>query len=212
MAVKYDLFKVPNLVTKGKERYSARVIINGEVDLEKIADIVASRSTVKQGDVLAAWKGMLQVIKEELSEGRRVHLDGLCYMNLSAQSDIVRSTTEIRAESIHLRDIVYRTEKDLKRILSAVKFERSKARHSSDVSDIEVDGILRDHFKYNAYITRKEFARICKFSLSTAMRKLNGLIGEGKLTRPAVRRAGFYFPVPGVYVSAHTVAAQNDSE
>ena len=43
----------------------------------------------------------------------------------------------------------------------------------------------------------------------TVLRKINGLIGKGKRTRPAVHRAGFYFPVPGVYVSAHTVAAQN---
>ena len=58
------------------------------------------------------------------------------------------------------------------------------------------------------YIIRKEFARICKLSESTVLRKIN-LIGEGKLTRPAVRHAGFYFPVTGVHVSAHTVAAQN---
>lgn len=207
MAVKYDFFKVPELITKGKERYSARSVISGEMDLEQIADIVASRSTVKQSDVLAAWKGMLQVIKEGLADGKRVHLNGLCYMNLSAQSDFVRSTKEIRAESIRCRDIVYRTEKDVKRSLAVVKFERGNIRHSSDVSDIEIDSMLRDYFKYNTYITRKEFARICKLSPSTAIRKMNILVSEGKLDRPA-KRAGFYFPVPGVYVSAHGAAAQ----
>ena len=44
---------------------------------------------------------------------------------------------------------------------------------------------------------------------STVLRKINGSIGEGKLTRLAVRCVGFYFPVPGVYALAHTVAAQN---
>ena len=90
-----------------------------------------------------------------------------------------------------------------------LRLPSDRTRHSSDVSNIEIDGSLQDHFKYNAYITRKEFARICKLSESTAIRKTNSLMGEGKLTRPAVRRAGFYIPVPGVYVSAHTVAAQN---
>ena len=49
------------------------------------------------------------------------------------------------------------------------KVSEGRTWHSSDVSNIEIDGILRDHFKYNANITRKEFARICKLSESTAV-------------------------------------------
>lgn len=204
MAVKYDLFKVPGLVSVGKRCYSARTVLSGEIDLEEIANIVASRSTVKQSDVLGAWKGMLQVIKEELENGRRVHLDGLCYLNLSAHSHMVRSSTAIRAESVHCKDVVYRTEKGLKKMFSGVKFERSKGNHSSAISGIVIDGLMREHFRYNSYITRKEFARLCKLSSSTAIRKINKLVEAGKLVRPATNpRSGLYFPVPGIYVSAH---------
>lgn len=205
MAVKYDFFKVPDLVCEGKEQYSARTILSGEIDLEGIADIVASRSTVKQADVLGAWKGMLQVIEEELKNGKRVRLDGLCCLNLSAHSPMVSSVREIRAESIHFKDIVYRTERGLKKHLSGVKFERSGACHSSGISGEKIDQLMHEHFQSNAYITRKDFARLCKLSSSTAIRKLNLLIGDGKLSRLDNNRSGFYFPVPGTYVAASPV-------
>lgn len=207
MAVKYDFFRIPDLVSEGKTRYSARTILSGEVDMERIADIVASRCTMKQADVQGVWNAMLRVIKEELKNGKRIHLDGLCYLNLSAQSEMVRTTKEIRAESILCRDIRYRTEKELRYELRHTKFERHSGRHSADVSDIEIDGMLREYFKYNAFITRKEFCRLCKLSPTTAMRKIKVLVQDGKLSHPGSRNSGFYFPVPGGYVSGNDVAA-----
>lgn len=208
MAVKYDFFKIPDLVSEGKTKYSARTILSGEVDMERIADVVASRCTMKQADVRGVWDAMLRIIKEELQNGKRIHLDGLCYLNLSAQSPMVRSTKEIRAESILCRDIKYRTEKELKRTLRHTRFERQSGKHSSEISDIEIDGILREYFKYNAYITRKEFARLCKLSPTTAMRKIKDLVQNDKLSHPGSRNSGFYFPVPGGYISNNNIAAR----
>lgn len=208
MAVKYDFFKIPDLVSEGKTRYSARTILSGEADMKKIANIVASRCSMKQPDVMGVWDAMLRVIKEELENGKRVHLDGLCYLHLSAESPAVRTTNEIRAESIFCRDIKYRTEKEVKRLLRHTKFERHNGHHSADVSDIEIDGMLREYFKYNAFITRKEFERLCKLSPTTAMRKIKILVQEEKLSHPGSRNSGFYFPVPGVYISNNEVAAR----
>ena len=70
---------------------------------------------------------------------------------------------------------------------------------SVELNDIEIVGILTEHFKEHDYITTKEMELLCGLSNATALRRLKERVKEGKLTHPGHLRAPFYFPVPGNY-------------
>ena len=70
---------------------------------------------------------------------------------------------------------------------------------SVELSDIEIDGILTEHFKEHDYITTKELELLCGLSNATALRRLKERVKEGQFTHPGHLRAPFYFPVLGNY-------------
>lgn len=51
MAVPYDFFRTPQPKNKDKVRYHARVVVRDTMETEDIARMIASRSTIKEGDV-----------------------------------------------------------------------------------------------------------------------------------------------------------------
>ena len=96
--------------------------------------------------------------------------------------------------------MVYKADKKLLKKLSTTKFMRTKNSHCSvELSDIEIDGILTEHFKEHDYITTKELELLCGLSNATALRRLKKRVKEGKFTHPGHLRDPFYFPVPGNY-------------
>lgn len=110
----------------------------------------------------------------------------------------VRSPKEMRAESVRCGGVVFTPEKDLLRQLKATTFEKvSETRRSQELSDIEIDGKLAEHFKDHATITTLQLASLCGLSKATALRRLQKRVQAGKLTHPGYLQAPHYFPVPG---------------
>ena len=200
MAALYDLFRTPQPKDKAKVRYHARSVVTGKVDTQDLVRIIAQRSTFKEGVVIGVLVSLEDVLSELLSDGKSVQLDGVGAFRISAKSPSVRDRHDIRSESIEFKGVVYKADKKLLRKLSATKFLRTKDSHcSEDISEIEIDGILTEHFKEHDYITTKELEQLCGLSNATALRRLKDRVKEGKLTHPGHLRAPFYFPVPGNY-------------
>ena len=106
----------------------------------------------------------------------------------------------VRAESIEFKGVVYKADNKLLKKLRSTKFLRTKySRCSEEISEIEVDGLLMEFFKDHDCITTKEMQQLCGLSNTTALRRLQERVKEGKLTHPGHLRAPFYFPVPGNY-------------
>ena len=55
------------------------------------------------------------------------------------------------------------------------------SRWSADISEIEIDGLLMEHFKEHEYITTKEMQILCGLSNATALRRLQERVKEGRL-------------------------------
>ena len=127
-------------------------------------------------------------------------VDEIGSFRISAQSPSVRTTKEIRAENVKFKGIVFTPEKSLLRKLRATKFEKvSYSNRSADISEIEIDGKLTEFFRYNEYITTAQMRSLCGLSYSTALRRLQTRVKEGRLTHPGHLRAPFYYPVKGNY-------------
>ena len=200
MAALYDLFRTPQPKGDEKVRYHARSVVTGKMTTRDLIQDIARRSAFKEGVVTGVLIALEEALKDALADGKSVQLDGVGSFRISAKSPSVRDRHEIRAESIEFKGVVYKADKKLLKKLSTTKFLRTKYSHCSvDISDIEIDGFLTEHFKEHDYITTKELEQLCGLSNATALRRLKERVNEGKLAHPGHLRAPFYFPVPGNY-------------
>ena len=201
MAVKYDFFLTPQPKEKQeKVRYHARTVVDRTFSNKDIATEISKRCTINKAEAMAVMDEMADIFLQKLSEGHAIKLEGIGTFHISAKSPSVRTKKEIRAESIQCGGIVYRAEKKLLRKLSTTKFQKvAYSKTSLDVSDIDLDNILMNHFKNHPYITTKELQDLSGLSNHTALRRLKERVEAGKMTHPGHRYSGFYFPVPGNY-------------
>ena len=201
MAVKYDFFLTPQPKEKQqKVKYHARTVVDKTFSNKDIATEISKRCTINKAEAMAVMDEMADIFLQKLSEGHAIKLEGIGTFHISAKSPSVRTKKEIRAESIQCGGVVYRAEKKLLRKLSNTKFQKvAYSKTSLDVSDIELDSILTNHFKNHPYITTKELQDLSGLSNHTALRRLKERVEAGKMTHPGHRYSGFYFPVLGYY-------------
>lgn len=200
MAALYDLFRTPQPKGEKKVRYHARSVVTGKMSTQDLVRAIARRNAFKEGVVTGVLIALEEAVRDALAEGKSVQLDGIGAFRISAKSPSVRDKHEIRAESIEFKGVVYKADNKLLKKLRSTKFLRTKySRCSEEISEIEVDGLLMEFFKDHDCITTKEMQQLCGLSNTTALRRLQERVKEGKLTHPGHLRAPFYFPVPGNY-------------
>jgi len=201
MGLKYDFYQNPLPEwSNRKPRMHARVVTTGTIGTEDIARRIHDCSTLTPGEVKAVLQSLSDILVMELSEGHRVHLEGLGYFQLTLECPSVRTEKEIRSESIKIKSVVFRAEEKLKRRVRRFQVERVRVKNkSNNYSDIEIDGLLTGHFMDNDYITGRQFRSLCGFTLTTSSRRLRKLIDEGKLERLGHRKSSIYVPVKGNY-------------
>ncbi len=200
MKASYDFFRTPQPKDKDKVSYHARLVVRDTVTTKEIAKRIAKRCTIKEGDLIGALTELARIIRSDISEGYSVHLDEIGSFRISIQSPSVCSTNEIRAENIRFKGIVFTPEKSMLRELRSTRFEKvSHSNRSVNISEIEIDTKLTEFFKYNDYITTAKMRSLCGLSYSTALRRLQNRVKEGRLIHPGHLRAPFYYPVKGNY-------------
>lgn len=196
MSIKYDLYKSPPKKTAEGTvtRYHARVSDMQTVGTEEWSKGI-HRSPI---DLRVAMMDISDRFLEALKEGKRVHLEGVGYfqMTLSCPPD-VESRSGVRAEAIHFKSIAYTPEKELRKQLKYTKFIRSdRSGHTLNSSDAELEEALSVYFKDHGHITRRELQSVCAMTRSTAYRRLREWVKAGRMK-----------PVPGI--DAYTPVAGN---
>lgn len=194
MAAKYDFYKTPTL-KDGVERprYHARIVSAGMVETDDLGKRIHGRCTVTPADVAAVLISLSEVTAEYLREGKRVHIDGLGYLQVTLQCPAVESTHEIRAESIRFKSVAFRPEVELKDSLKTMSLERAKYKsHSRQLEPERIDQLLASYFTKHEYMPRVAFQQLCGLTSSTASRRLRQLVGEGKLRDIGTRHQALY--------------------
>lgn len=200
MAALYDLFRTPQPKGETKVCYHARSVMTGKMSTRDLIHDITRRSAFKEGVVTGVLIALEESLRDALTEGQSVQLDGIGTFRISAKSPSVHNLHEIRAESIEFKGVVYKADPKLLKKLKSTKFLRTKySQRSDEISGIEIDGKLMDYFQEHDYITTKEMQQLCGLSNTTALRRLKERVKEGKLTHPGHLRAPFYFPAPGNY-------------
>ena len=102
------------------------VIRKKTVSLNEIVKIAAESGRMSEFELEMALKIVLKTIEKELLKSNHVNLDGFGIFSLGASSRNVVSDTEIRAESISIKKVMFKTSPRLLLSMKKATFVKGK--------------------------------------------------------------------------------------
>lgn len=94
--------KFKNKVQQSK--WYAKVVSTGEIHTDELATIIESNTTFKRGEVQGLITELVDELKQQLSDGKTVVLDGFGRFHLTVESDLVGQQTDFNIHQ-HIRRI-----------------------------------------------------------------------------------------------------------
>lgn len=128
MSIRYRLTEMKdNISNKPKKGYYAQVVTKGTIDTPTLCQHIASSCSLTTADMAAAIIALSQNITKYLLDGYNVNIDGIGTFSLSAESKVVEKAADIRAQSVKVKNINFRSAVSLKKAMTNSKFERVEA-------------------------------------------------------------------------------------
>jgi predicted histone-like DNA-binding protein len=126
MAVKYKVIKKINPLKKDDPKKSyATIASEGEITLKQISKRIAAMSTVNSGDILAVLDLLVQILVEELSNGKTLRFGDFGSFALSLSSEGKDTDDEVTAAVIKAAKILFRPGSDLKKMLATLDYQKA---------------------------------------------------------------------------------------
>lgn len=201
MKAEYDFYQSP--VPKGSNRkpgLHARIVPGGTVDSNLLAKEIHEACSLTIGDVEATILMLGKVMVQNLKEGKRIHIKGLGYFEMTLQCPQITDAKEIRAESVRFKSLAFRPEVALKKELSTTKFVRvTRKRHSKEYATNKIEELLTGFYAGHETLSRLDFQQLCGFTKGTASRRLAELVKAGKLKKEGLYRFPVYVPMKGCF-------------
>lgn len=198
--IEYDFYENPGKSSEfQKSKYHVRICNRQTVDTGNIVKAISKQCTLTPADIHAVIVAFQDEIAFQLQQGKIVHLDGLCQFDISLKSRLDESSGKENGPDIVLKSVNINPDKKLtervrKNLCHRVK---SRGKHSDPISEIDIIGVLTEHFKKKSTITRAEFQNQCSITKYMACIHINRLLSEGKLKNIGYRRHPIYTAVPG---------------
>lgn len=201
MTIQYDFYRNPNSEGTNKKRYHARVVASGQVSTEQLAKEINQECSLTPADVKAVLICLGDKLAKHLSEGRKVHLEGVGHFQVNLRcKEEVRTVHAIRSDNIEFKSVSYRADIELKKYLKQQKIRRSHTKiHSKPMAEEEIDLKLTEYFAVQTTLTRRDFQILCSQVQTTANRILRKLVEKGKLKNISTPRNPVYVPANGHY-------------
>lgn len=198
--IEYDFYENPGKSSEfQKSKYHVRICNRQTVDTDNIVKAISKQCTLTPVDIHAVIVAFQDEIAFQLQQGKIVHLDGLCQFDISLKSRLDESSGKENGPDIVLKSVNINPDKKLtervrKNLCHRVK---SRGKHSDSISEIDIIGVLTEHFKKKSTITRAEFQNQCSITKYMACIHINRLLSEGKLKNIGYRKHPIYTAVPG---------------
>jgi predicted histone-like DNA-binding protein len=124
MAYHYEVkTKRSGLGTK-EAKYYAIPVRSGEVSTRQLAREISKRCTLSETDVRATLIALTETMQDFLHDGYSVKLDDLGRFTISVTSDGFDTPEECTAKKVRANKICFMADKELKRNLKGIEFER----------------------------------------------------------------------------------------
>lgn len=199
--IKFDIYESPG--DGEKKKYHVRNTNRQTIASKDLIHEATKYSTVSRSDWTAVVEGLIDCLSEHLSEGKRIHINGLGYLSVNIGSSESENPKAMTRCTVQVTGINFQPEKSfLKGVRNKAHFVRERYKHHTvDLSPIEVDGLLTEYFKDHRSITCTQFQQTCGMTRTTAYRRLATLV-QGE--HPSLQREGFknstvYIPAKGHY-------------
>ena len=125
MAIEFKMVpKQNNIASPPQTKYYPCAVSKGEVDLEYLAEIIASRSTVTVADCYGVLIGMSQVIGEELANGKIVKIDRLGTFALTLKGVRTDTPEKLHNNTILGAKILFKPARNFKKLLQNLSYKR----------------------------------------------------------------------------------------
>lgn len=203
MAIQYDFYRNPDSAGTNKKRYHARVVASGQVSTDQLAKEINQECSLTPADIKAVLITLGDKLAKHLSEGRKVHLEGIGHFQVNLRcKEEVRTVHAVRSENVEFKSVSYRADNELKKHLKQQKIRRSRTKiHSLPMTEEEIDQKLTEYFATHTTLTRRSFQALCSQVQTTANRLLRKLVEKGKLKNISIPRNPVYVPANGHYDS-----------
>ncbi|MCR5313899.1 MAG: HU family DNA-binding protein [Bacteroidaceae bacterium] len=116
-----------NISKKPKKGYYAQVVTKGTIDTLSLCQEISSGCTLTVADLRAAIEAISSSVASKLMNGYNVYIDGLGTFSVSAESKLVDSEDELRAPSVKVKNVNFRSAVRLKNTVknsSFIKLEK----------------------------------------------------------------------------------------
>ena len=131
MSVLYRLHQDQSVGTKRSGKWYARMVPIGMIDTRGLAEIIQRNCTVKRSDVMAVLEELVDTMRDQLQDSKRVKLDGFGSFKIGISSKGARSAKAFTvADNIKGMHIVFTPERStdaagnrVKQFLHGVKVE-----------------------------------------------------------------------------------------
>ena len=198
MSIAFDFYASPEPDEEGKTRYHARPVTHQTISTERIVYDIHKKCSLTEGDARGALVALSESLASFLSDGFRVHLEGLGYFQVTLSCPKDANPKKTRAQSIRLKSIKFRADKDLKsRLADTVLVRSTIKKHSARLSVQAIDKRLAAYFQKKQMLTRKDFESLCGMTKTTAQRHLGRLVQEGKIKNINTQHYPIYTAVEG---------------
>ncbi|MDB9180844.1 HU family DNA-binding protein [Parabacteroides distasonis] len=200
MSANYKLVRNPNPNPEesGKSLpLHPRLVSCGTIHTDEFINRAKSRSSFSPADM----KGILQLFQDMMVDflmfGYNVELEGIGTFSVSLKSRPVMEKNEIRAESIHFKDVKFRSSKELRDRLKTMPVFRDEYTVSDPAypSAKECEQEVFRYLETNPFIHQKKYMSLCGCSRSKASLDLRRLVEEGKLRWEKLGTSHLYYKV-----------------
>ena len=126
MAIKYQVLprKNPQDIT-APEKFYAAAVADGDVDLDRLAELISYQCTVTETDCYAVLMALEHNIIGELGQGRIVKLGRLGNFQVGISSTGSDTAAGVSATAITKSRILFRPGKKLRTMLNGVSFKKA---------------------------------------------------------------------------------------
>lgn len=194
MCAKYTFYKnPPNRETGESGSLHAKVVSDGKVTTDQLSEEISHLCSFSSGDV----KGLIRTLSDRLAYhlkyGETVELEGIgnFSVTLKTPKDIT-SPKQIRAESIHFNNVVYRASPKLKQQLKVMPLERAVLPKRKEQAEEDRLQRILSKLETERLVSSTDCMSFNQCSRYQALKDLKKLFDQGKLTRLGRGKQKYY--------------------
>ena len=116
----------PGVTGGGDAKYYASPLYTGKTNLKKMGTKLSNGSTLTKTDTMAVLIGLVDLIAEELKDGKIVELGGLGSFRISINSAGEETIEKVTSNSIKKTKVLFRPGGELQESLSGLNFSKGK--------------------------------------------------------------------------------------